>query len=488
MTENQIQKHLSELFQSHFGRLPDAIQPLSKTASGRRYFRLQHGEKSYIGTYGNQVEENDSFIYLTEHFNKTGMPVPKILSVSKDRLFYIQNDLGNQSLMQFNHASRTENDEFSIALKNQYKKTLEKLALLQIEGGKGIDYSKLYQGPAFDKSAMMRDLNYFKFYFLHVSDVAYNEKKLEQDFETLCNYLLDTNTNFFLFRDFQSRNVMLKNGEAFFMDYQGGRQGALQYDLASVLFQSKARIPQDIRKELLEHYIQSAKSYININDVEFKQRFYGYVLIRLIQVLGAYGFRGLIQRMPYFIQSIPLGLKNLQWWLDNTELPIEINYLRDILGKLCVSETFKTSEFDKEKAKKFKVIITSFSYKEGLPKEDYPNGGGFIFDCRSIHNPGRYEPYKTQTGRDQAVIDFLLSQSDILWFLDQAYSLVDYAVETSLKMNYQKLSVHFGCTGGQHRSVYSADAMAKHLSEKYGLDIQLNHTVQERKNWVNERY
>lgn len=486
MTQDIIIQHLKELYGNHFGSPVEAIEAFPHTASGRRYFRMSSKGRSVIGAYGKDEKENAAFIYYSNIFKNKGINVPQVF-VSKDGLFYLQEDLGSESLMDRNKKIERENG-FPNELKLLYQKSIDQLTDLQINAADGMDYSNAYPRPAFDRQSMVWDLNYFKYYFLNVSDISFDEQLLENDFNILVDYLLSTNTDYFLFRDFQSRNIMLVDDEPFLIDYQGGRQGALQYDLASLLFQSKANIPQDVRDELLDYYIQSASRFIDINQKEFKEYYYAYVFIRLIQVLGAYGKRGLIEKMPYFIQSIPLALENIKWWINNIKLPIKIPYLISVLNQLTSLEKFKSVDMPNGEDSPLVVRVFSFSYKDGVPEDTSGNGGGFVFDCRNILNPGRFEPYKTQTGRDKPVQDFLLEKTEMPQFLENAYSLVDRAVENYLERGFAHLMVSFGCTGGQHRSVFSADSLVKHLEDKYNVKTEVKHIVQERKNWVNERY
>ncbi len=487
MSQEKIIEELSILFKKYFGEEPSSISPFPHTASGRRYFRMKSEHKNAIGAFGKNKKENEAFISFSQHFEKKGIPVPKIF-IEKDSTFYLQEDLGDETLMQRNVNTRKGKNIFPDELKSLYKKTIDQLILLQIEGGKGFDYSKCHPCEKFDQQSMTWDLNYFKYYFLNLSRLEFNEFLLEKDFKILVDYLLSTNTNYFLFRDFQSRNVMLVDNEPYFIDYQGGRKGALQYDLASLLYQSKAAIPQDIRNELLDYYIQQIKKQLPLKEDSFTSYFYGYLLLRFVQVLGAYGRRGLLEKMPYFIQSIPLALNNIKWWIENINLPIKTPYLISILKQLTELDKFKPYNKDNSKNKPLIVKIKSFSYREGYPQDDSGNGGGFVFDCRNIHNPGRYEPYKTLTGRDKSVQDFLNTKSHFPTFIQHVYEIVDKAVENYLERDFESLAVNFGCTGGQHRSVYSADSLAQHLTEKYGVKIHLEHVVQERKNWINEQY
>lgn len=486
MNQTEIIQQLSDLFLSYFKEKVNTITAFPHTASGRRYFRMEGEHYTVIGAYGKDHKENRAFIHYSDTFKELGLNVPEVF-ISKDNLFYLQEDLGNESLMDRNKKIKRDNG-FPDGLKTLYQKSIDQLTELQIKSSRHIDYSLSYPRAAFDRQSMMWDLNYFKYYFLNVSDISFDEQLLEDDFSVLVDYLLSTDTNYFLFRDFQSRNIMLVEDEPFFIDYQGGRKGALQYDLASLVFQSKANIPNEVRAELLEYYMDSASRFISIDRKEFREYYYGYVFIRLIQVLGAYGKRGLIEKMPYFIQSIPLALKNIEWWIDTVKLPIDIPYLTSVLSQLTQSEKFKTFDMSKAKNHSLVVRISSFSYKEGIPKDISGNGGGFVFDCRNILNPGRFEPYKTQTGRDKPVQDFLLQKTEIPAFLENTYELVDRAVENYLERGFEHLMVSYGCTGGQHRSVFSADCLAKHLEEKYGVKTKVQHIVQERKKWINERY
>lgn len=484
MTTTEITTELTALFEQQFGQQPISIQAFPHTASGRRYFRMKNGEISVIGSYGKDKKENRAFLYFSQYFKEKGANVP-LIYVSKDDLFYLQEDLGDETLMQRNKTTPRQKNNFPLSLLEDYQKTIERLITLQVHAAKDLDYTYAYPRSAFDEQSIHWDLNYFKYYFLNLSGVPYDEGALESDFLTLINYLRSTDTHYFLFRDFQSRNVMFLNNEPYFIDYQGGRQGALQYDLASLLFQSKAEIPQKTREKLLDFYIETAQKHIPIEADSFRQYYYAYVLVRLLQVLGAYGKRGLIEKMPYFIQSIPLALQNIKWWLNTVNLPIQIPYLKHILEQLTETTSFQSLL---GKNAPLTVKIFSFSYKEGLPQDTSGNGGGFVFDCRHIFNPGRFKTYKKLTGRDAPVQKFLLEESKMPDFLEDAFSIVDRAVEKYIERNFESLMVSFGCTGGQHRSVYSADRLAIHLEEKFQVKTVVKHIVQERKNWVNEGY
>lgn len=483
MASLKIEKDLKKLFESYTGETADLVLPLAPSGSHRVYYRLQSTNHTIVGAYNPEPRENRAFLSFSRHFRAKGLPVPEIYAEDEARCIYLQEDLGFTTLYSY---LLQKGDYFPDYLIKIYKQVVAKLAHLQIEGGKGLDYSVCFPCAALDIQAMRWDFNYFKYYFLKLADVPFDEQALEEDITRLCEYLLSADTGHFVFRDFQTRNIMIRAGEPYFIDYQGGRKGALQYDLASLLFQAKANIPPDIRTELLHHYLDTVEQLIPVDREAFIPLYYGYVLIRTMQVLGAYGFRGLYERKEYFIQSIPFALRNLKWWYENVELPVETPELDRVLQALVESKQFEPFDKIKGSSSLLTVKITSFSYKKGgIPADTSGNGGGFVFDCRFIHNPGRYEPYKKLTGRDEPVINFLQHHSQMTEFLNDVYRIVDYAVENYIERSFTSLSVNFGCTGGQHRSVYAADALAKHLSKKYGVSVQLQHVEQEKKNWQN---
>lgn len=483
MKTKQIEAALTDLFEDWAGTSPDLILPLAPSGSDRIYYRLQSGERSAIGTYSPNNVETRAFLSFSRHFKAIGLPVPEIYEENLNNRVYLQEDLGATTLYSY---LLQKGDYFPDYLVQIYKKVVEQLARMQILGGKDLDYSVCFPKSSFDKQSMFWDFNYFKYHFLLPSQVNYQEAALEKDFHTLADFLLQADDQFFMFRDFQSRNIMIKSGAPFFIDYQGGRRGALQYDLASLLYQAKANIPDDIRQELLEHYLDVAGELTTIDRKEFIQYYYGYVLIRCIQVLGAYGFRGLYYRKPHFLKSIPFALRNVKWLLENVDWPIAMPEIRRLFGQILDSKKYEPFDKIKGSSSLLTVSINSFSYKlGGLPEDPSGNGGGFVFDCRFIHNPGRYEPYKKLTGRDEQVINFLKQHSSMEDFLNDVYRIVDKAVEDYIERSFTHLMVNFGCTGGQHRSVYAADRLAGHLKEKYGVRIKLQHIEQERKKWEN---
>ncbi len=473
---------LSNLFEEWAGEEADLILPLAPSGSTRVYYRLKGATKTAIGTYGSEKKENKAFVNFTNHFHKKGLPVPKIYAIDLENNCYLQEDLGSTTLFSFLLQNR---EGFPPHLVEMYKKVVKKLAETQIEGGKGLNYDDCYPRAAFDKQSMLWDFNTFKYYFLKLANIPFDEQALEDDIHRFTDYLLQTDCSHFILRDFQSRNIMMRSGQPYFIDYQGGRKGALQYDLASLLYQAKANIPFEIRQELLNHYLETAEQLTSINREEFINYYYGYVLIRCIQTFGTYGFRGLYERKEHFLKSIPYAINNVKWILENVKLHVEIPELWKALESIAHTEIFQTFNLEKGNSSMLKVTINSFSYKNEIPHDNSGNGGGFVFDCRALHNPGRYQPYKKLTGRDKPVIDFLKQHSSIDTFLNNIYYIVDPAVENYVERSFTNLMISFGCTGGQHRSVYAADCMAKHLQQKFGVQVELHHIEQESKNWEN---
>lgn len=464
-----------QLFENQFNEKVDSFVMLPPSGSYREYCRLKNKNRSVIGAFNNDVKENTAFITFTNHFLNQQIPVPKIYTVSPDLKKYLLEDLNDTTLFDFLQNTRIQQG-FSENIISEYKKVLRLLPRLQVTAGKDLDYSVCYPRAAFDKQSMMWDLNYFKYYFLKLAKITFDEQALEDDFQHFSDYLLSADSNYFMFRDFQSRNVMIKNGEVYFIDYQGGRKGALQYDLASLLYDGKADIPQSVRKKLYDYYIHELKKIIPVNEQKFAAYFTGFVLIRIMQAMGAYGFRGFYEKKEHFLKSIPFALKNLSLLLNELNFPIEIPELRNVLEQIVHSEILK--EIGQEK-NNLTVRVTSFSYKMGIPEDPSGNGGGFVFDCRALNNPGRYAEYKTKTGKDLDVQQFLETQSEIGIFLDSAKALVSQSVRTYLKRGFTNLSVSFGCTGGQHRSVYSAEKMAEFLKNNFPVNVVLIHREQQ---------
>ena len=487
----EILESISALYKKWKGRPADSLEMLPQSGSERRYFRLfarlpegQGNNESVIGTYGANLKENETFLYFTKEFRKKNLPVPEIFIVSDDNKFYLQEDFGDVSLLNL-----LESDGFTDSVYDLFKKSLVTLAELQVKGDEGMDYEKCLTNKEFGKQAIMADLLYFKYYFLDALRKPYDKQKLLDDFEALSNYLTHTELKFFMFRDFQSRNVMVgQENSLHFIDYQGGMKGAPQYDVASMLWQARAKLPDEWKKNLLTDYIDALDD-ITLASVDkniFRNQYNGYVLIRLLQVLGAYGFRGLFERKAQFLTSIPLALNNLKWFFENQHIGIAVPEFRKVLG-LCTSDEVINQFIPLQANEETPLIVkvNSFSYRNEIPMDNSGNGGGFVFDCRGIANPGRIEKFKTMHGRDKSVKDFIEQETRMYEFLNSIYNIVDITVEDYIRRGFESLMISFGCTGGQHRSVYAADALARHLKNKFKVKIELNHLVQDKKNWQN---
>lgn len=461
------------------------IDQLPGAGSNRIYFRIHTTNKTFIGTYSDNISENETFFYFVEHFKNQNL-VPNLIAIAQDRKTYIQEDLGTTSLLNV-----LQKEGYSTSLYNLYKQALEKLAFMQIKGHQNLDYTQCFSTRKFDYQTMIADLYYFKFCFIDALNIAYDKQKLADDFDSFIEYLTQTEHQYFMFRDFQSRNIQIQHNQPFFIDFQGGMQGAIHYDVASLLWQSRADLPMEWREKLLDDYIELANQQLNhpLQIDSFKKEYNGYVLIRLIQVLGAYGFRGLFEKKQTFINSIYPTLENLEWFLQNKTIGVELPELFQLLQKITTTDIKNTFIVKKTTHNpKLKIKVGSFSYKKGIPEDNSGNGGGFVFDCRGILNPGRIDKYKTQTGRDQEVINYLETKTRMPEFIQNVFSVVDITIEDYIDRGFENLQIMFGCTGGQHRSVYSADAMAKHLEEKYGIITEPFHREQEAKNWINEMY
>ncbi len=470
----QTEENLKRLFHQWSGESAHNIRKLPQSGSYREYYRIIGEQSRAVGVFNADKKENVAFLTFSNHFFKQGLAVPEIYSEDLDNNLYLIQDIGDTTLFSYMKDNRRAG-EFSEKLINIYKEAIRELPRFQIPAAKKLDYSVCYPREAFDKQSMIWDLNYFKYYFLKLAKIPFDEQYLENDFHRFADYLLQVDRDFFLYRDFQSSNIMLFNDKVYFIDYQGGRKGALQYDLASLLFDSKADIPDNIRTHLLEYYLDCLTSLLPVNREQFTQYYYGYVLIRIMQAMGAYGFRGFYEKKPYFLESIPLAIGHLESVLKTIQLPVEIPTLLDTLKRLLDSEELMKLADIKKQHNTLSVTINSFSYKKGIPDTNSKNVGGFVFDCRAIHNPGRYEEYKHLTGKDRELIDFFKRETEVDDFLTHVYSLVDLSVEKFQKQNKNGLIVNFGCVGGTHRSVFCAENLAMHLRDKYNVNIDLYH-------------
>ncbi len=473
-------KGIGCLFENLKGKPADRIEKLPQSGSDRIYFRIYFEDETFIATYNNNIQENRTFINFTLHFRQKNLPVPEILAISDGVSIYIQEDLGTESLL--DKLTQHGHNDYVYGL---FQKSLKQLARIQVLGDKGLNYDWCLTAKEFGKQAILSDLLYFKYYFLDTLKQPYDKQAMLDDFEDLSTYLTRTPYKYFMFRDFQSRNIIVKNDEVHFIDYQGGMHGALQYDVASMLWQAKAELSDEWKNSLLEYYMDEVDQLMDhpINRSAFVHQYNGYVLIRLLQVLGAYGFRGFFQRKAHFLSSIPLALRNLQWFVKNMDLGIDLpefyKALRMIVDEEMITK-FEPVQADEQTP--LVVNICSFSYKKGIPADETENGGGFVFDMRGILNPGRFEEYKTLCGKDKSVMDFLEQRTKMQDFLNSVFDLVDISVEDYIKRGFKSLMINFGCTGGQHRSVYAAEQTARHLKNKYKVKVELCHTNE--KNWV----
>ena len=479
--ENNTEQ-ISRLFEQWKGIKPDRIEKLEQSGSDRVYYRLYQNGHSFIATFNLNAKENNTFIRFSNHFKEKGLPVPEVYTASEDGLLYIQQDLGTESLL--NKLEQNGHTAYSYDL---FKKSLQQLARLQIKGHEGIDYSLCLTAREFGRQAILSDLLYFKYYFLDSLKLPYDKQALLDDFDALSTYLTRTEYKYFMFRDFQSRNIIVQNDEVFFIDYQGGMQGALQYDVASLLWQAKAELSDEWKNNLLQYYIDEADSLLQkpVDRNLFVSQYNGYVLIRLLQVLGAYGFRGLFERKAHFLSSIPLALKNLRSFLQQSRTGISVPEFERILAIITGDEIVQRFEpLQANEHTRLVVKVNSFSYKKGIPVDETSNGGGFVFDCRGIVNPGRFDGYKKLSGKDKPVQDFLQQQTKMDLFLNSVFDLVDISAEDYLRRGFDSLMISFGCTGGQHRSVYAAEQTARHLRNQYKLKVIISHHNSE--NWVKE--
>ena len=469
---------LSLLFFEAVGKKAGEQTALTASGSNRRYYRIESEDKtvSLIGVQGTSRDENHAFLYMAEHFMEKGLNVPKVLAVSDDEMNYVQQDLGNVLLFDYIAEGR-KTGVFSIKEKDMLRETMRALARFQVIGAEEFDFNQCYPQPEFNLRSILWDLNYFKYCFLKATGLEFQEDKLENEFERLAYILLQNRMNAFMYRDFQSRNVMVHKEEdgrevPYFIDFQGGRKGPVFYDVASVLWQAKANFHPDLREELVEVYLEELQKYMPVDRAEFYETLKHFVLFRTMQVLGAYGFRGYFEKKPHFLQSIPFAIDNLRHLLKHASE--DYPYLIEVLQQMTEMKQFK----DVGVRKPLVVRVMSFSYKKGVPADPSGNGGGFVFDCRAVNNPGKYERYTHFTGMDEPVIQFLEEDGEIQPFLEQAYQLVDFSVKRYMDRGFQNLMVSFGCTGGQHRSVYSAEKMAQHINEKFGVEVQLIHREQ----------
>ena len=471
---------LQQLFHQYTGREAEVCRQLTPAGSPRRYYRLSAGDNSLIGAIGTSPDENEAFIAIACQMRSQGLPAPEIYAIDDDRMRYLQEDLGDTSLfellMEANRRGAYSDTDIELL-----RSVMRLLPDVQWKTAEGFDFTKCHPSPELNHRGIQWDLHYFKYCFLKAIGLEFDEERLEDDFDHLADIILQDSDGCFMYRDFQSRNVMVRDGKPCLIDFQGGRRGPVEYDLVSFLWQARAGFSPALRRELIAEYLHSASRYRSFDEESFYQRLQYFVLFRTLQVLGAYGYRGYYERKTHFVQSIPMAIDNLRNLLAENTFA-DMPYLSAMLREMTTLPLFAPYVEDTE----LTVRITSFSYRKGIPEDPSGNGGGFVFDCRAIHNPGRYDEYKQLTGRDEPVITFLDKEEPMQEFLTHVYGIVDYSVEKYLARGFKNLMVNFGCTGGQHRSVYSAEHLASHLSEKYGVRIILEHREQGKRLTMND--
>lgn len=467
---------LSQIFEKATSQKVENEVQMTVSGSNRKYYRLTNGSETMVGVVGTSAEENIAFIEMSKHFTSKGLPVPKFIGASDDNLLYLQEDLGDTLLFDYIKKGR-QTRLFGSGEKNMLHKTIELLPKFQVIGAQGFDFSVCYPQPEFNKRSVLWDLNYFKYCFLKPVGLDFQENRLEDDFDTLADSLLAVSSETFMYRDFQSRNVMIKDENPYFIDYQGGRKGPVHYDVASFLWQAKAQYGSELRDDLLNTYLKSLKKYMDFEEAEFRATLDLFILFRLLQVLGAYGFRGYFEKKPHFLQSIPYAMENLRELMlhaDFTTFP----YLRQVLNEMLDLKQFKDVQLDRPLV----ITLYSFSYKKGIPNDASGNGGGFIFDCRAVNNPGKYERFYKLTGLDEPVIRFLEEDGEILKFIKNSLALIEPSIKRYIERKFTNLMICYGCTGGQHRSVYASQKVAEYLNEKYGVEVNLVHREQNLEN------
>jgi len=464
---------LNRLFDERFRSPVTHVHPLQGQlgGSGRQIISLSNEKNTAIGIVYGVREENVAFLEFSKHFRTHGLPVPEIYGEDLDHGVYLEEDLGNTTLYEFLSKNR---DAVTIAptVVEAYRKVVAILPRFQVEAGRDVNYEACYPIGSFDRQSVAWDLNYFKYYFLRLAGVPFNEQALEDDFGRLTDFLMTAERHYFLYRDFQSRNIVLRDRQPYFVDYQGGRKGALQYDIASLLFDAKADLPPDLRQQLLDHYLDALSGYIKVDREAFMKHYYAYVYVRILQALGAYGFRGFYERKQHFLQSVPFAMKNLRWLLHHVTLSIELPTLMAAFQSMLASEKLQGLA---GQAEPLTLRIFSFSFHQGAPKDETGHGGGFVFDGRSLPNPGSEERFKALTGKDAPVIEYLNQQESVHQFMASVMSLVDASVASYRERGFKNLMVSFGCTGGQHRSVYLAEQLSKHFRARNGVEVAVRH-------------
>lgn len=488
---------LKQMFSRWAGEPCTQCLTVAAGASPRHYYRLQGPTRRCIGTVAADLRENEAFFALTQHLRDRHLPVPELYAIHPDRRHYLQQDLGDDTLYSILYDKKRQGGGFDAQMLQLYRQALADLAAIQ-QAGRNFDFSHAYPRSDFDRRAILWDLNYFKYNFLKLAHIDFDEERLEDDLQHLADLLLAADCSYLLYRDFNPRNIMVVQPQMlpatshqlptlYYIDYQGARRGAAQYDVASLLYSAKSDLPQAIRDELLRHYLD-VRGFAGDERQRWVEQYHLYALVRILQTLGAYGYRGLFERKDYFLQSVPLGISNLRQILQQTTVKGRFPEIEKVVG----SGKWTTGNGESGPASahlphstlhspldQLTVTVQSFSFKQGLPQDPSGNGGGHIFDCRALPNPGRYQEYKAYTGRDLPVVQFLDAQPEMARFLDHAMAIVDQSVDKYIERNFTHLMVSFGCTGGQHRSVYCAERLARKLKDNHpDIRVHLLHREQ----------
>lgn len=462
-----MRERLVRLFEEHYGHRPDVILDMAADGSTRQYFRLVWGdERTAVGAIGPDHEENRAFLTFAKALREAGLPVPEIYAEDREAGVWLEEDLGDVTLFQALSAARVEcgEDEFPPDIEQLYRRVLAILPRFQVLGHRVIDYTVAYPRQAFDEQSIRWDLNYFKYHFLKLAHVPFNEQRLEDDFSRLTAQLLEADADYFLYRDFQSRNIMIRGGEPWFLDFQGGRKGAPHYDVASLLYDAKANLPPSLRTALLEHYLDALSEHVPVDRAAFRARFVGFVLVRVMQAMGAFGYRGFFERKRRFLESVPSAARTLDQLLA-AGLPLALPELELVFRH--IADRWADATAGAASRSELVVLVQSFSFRDGYPADLEGHGGGFVFDCRALPNPHREPALRDLTGEAEPVVDYLERSAEVQEFWENARGLVDAHVEQYVTRGFSSLTVSFGCTGGQHRSVFMAGKLAAYLSQRY---------------------
>jgi len=472
--DNVVIDNLSSLFRDWSGESPQKADILPASGSDRRYVRLVSGNVSAIGTFNPHIKENEAFVHFSKVFKRHDLNVPEIYRYQPGKSIYLQEDLGETTLFSL-VANRPDPSLIPGSIRELYERSVSDLLLFQAGAGKKLDYSYCHPRKAFDDQSVQWDLNYFKYNYLNLSGIKYDEQLLEEDFSEIRDFISATPSDYFMYRDFQARNILLKEGEPWYIDFQGGRKGPLQYDLVSLLYQVKAGLPQVFRDEMAEIYARNLEKVTGIRKKNFFRFYPAFILLRLLQVLGAYGFRGLHQGKAHFVESLSLACNNISLVLERDDLLLETPEIRRVLVEALEKNSRQGGVAENQKPG-LTVTISSFSYKKGIPKDTSGHGGGFVFDCRALPNPGREERFRLLNGKDPEVVEYLEKNREVEDFVSDIFNIVDASVENYLSRGFSNLMVSFGCTGGQHRSVYCTEKLGSHLKEKYEVNLRISHT------------